>query len=281
MNKESKVGIVTTNWNSADYTVKFVYSLRKLDYTNWSAVIVNNDPKENHIVEKLKTSNIRIVNTNQNLGYSGGINRAIRELKNDFDFLLIINNDVNFTSDFLYKLVEGCNPNSIVSPVVLYNDTEIVQNTGGKISTLLGGTINLNKNKLYEKLQKVEPDFLSGCCMFMDKDTFEKVGYFDEEYGSYFEDVDYCYRAQNLNTSLKILWYIKLYHHHSVSTKGKEEFKLELLTRNTILFARKNLNSIHKNIFIVFSILRGFVINIFRPSQFKYFISGIRRGLND
>ncbi len=274
---KSKLGIVIVNWNSDKYVDMFLANIKKQNHQNFYVVLVNNDVRDNNAFEKYKSEKLEVINTNANLGYSGGINAGLKRLKEigGFDYFLIINNDVEFEADFFEKLMENCGDTEMVSPVIVYHGTDIVQNTGGRISTLVGGTLNLNKNRKYSELKKIQPDFLSGCCMLLNANTLEKVGYFDEIYGSYYEDVDFCYRAKQLGLKLKILWDTKMQHYHSVSTKGMSGYKLELITRNSIIFAKKNLKFPGKWVFIIAGLVRGLVLNI---SQLSALFKGIWSG---
>ena len=281
--KKYTTGIVTTNWGSDSYTINFLKTLGKSKNKDFFTVVVNNDPNDNKILNNLVLDPTqKLINTNYNLGYSGGINRGIEFLNNniEYEYLLIINNDVEFEDGFLEKLSSNCGSNEIVSPVILYANTQTIQTSGGRISYLLGGTINLNKNRLYEKLVKRVPDYLSGCCLMARKEVLRKLGYFDEDYGSYYEDVDLCTRAKALGIKMKVIWDLKLFHFHSASTRNISGFKIQLIARNSILYARKNLKFPLKNIFIIFGIFRGFIQYFIKPKVIKNYVLGVKEGLS-
>lgn len=190
-----------------------------------------------------------------------------------------MNNDTSFEADFLEKLLETAVADTISSPVILYHETDVVQNTGGRISTLVGGSRNLNKGVRFELLKRKAPDFLSGCCMFMHRDVVPRVGLFERRYHSYYEDADFCLRARDLGISLKIIWDLKLWHAHSASTRSQPGQKVRLLSRNGILFARERLRPPRRSLFILAGILRGFLQHAGRKT-FSSYLRGVKEGLS-
>ena len=75
-------------------------------------------------------------------------------------------------------------------------------------------------NLLFLDEDKVnEVEVISGACMFMRKDVLDIVGYFDESFFMYGEDIDYCHRINE--AGLKIIYYpdSKVVHFKGVSAK--------------------------------------------------------------
>lgn len=275
-----KVSIVTVNWGTYEQTCGFSESLLNQTYANFEIVVVNNSPEENGLFGSWeKSKKIHVVNTGKNLGYSGGLNAGMKYAleKLEADYLLLTNNDVEVSKNLIRDFLSVADDETIYAPLILKRNTGVVQNTGGKLSIVVGGTINLNKDRNISKIKKIDPDFLSGCMLFLHKNVVERIGYFDERFGSYYEDVDYCIRAKDQGISLKILWDLKIRHFHSMSTRGKCGYKIYLITRNSLLFARKHLEGIKKLIFIFSSISRGFVQYLF--NNFRFYLKGVKEGL--
>lgn len=277
------LGIVTVNWHGFDVTQKLVKLVFENSYQDFKLVIVNNSSDEAvrfDNSELFKDGRIQIIHSNGNVGYSGGLNLGIKTLlrSRDVTHFLLLNNDVEFDHDFLGRmLAEGSENNKIYAPLILYMGTNLVQNTGGVIHIWLGGGRNLNKNVPVAKVRKVVPDFLSGCILFMHRYVIEKVGLFDEIFGSYVEDVDYCYRAKSLGVNIELLWGVQARHFHSHSTLGNNKYKVYLLNRNQIIFARKYLSFWPRCLFIAAAIVRGFLQNLIQ-GNLKYYFRGVKEG---
>lgn len=275
-----KTYIITTNWGTHKMTENFVKDLLKLEkIENIQIVVVNNSPEENRYFTKGEFGEkVKVINSGRNLGYAGGLNEGLRYALEDIDmkYVLVTNNDIKFEKSLIKDFLKENSNDTILAPIILSKDTNLVQNTGGKISFFLGGTININKNVPLEKLKIKSIDFLSGCMMFIPRNIFEDVGLFDSDYLAYYEDADYCLRAKKKGYSLRIVEDMKIRHFHSASTSKNTGFKRYLLARNSILFAKKNFSSYKKTVFILMSLIRGFIQNL---SYMRDFTRGVKEGL--
>lgn len=279
------IGIVTVNWNGFAVTSSLVMLIIEHCPAPFQLVVVNNSPEEKESFDKSALYHhpgIRVIHASKNTGYSGGLNTGIRLLllSPEISYILLMNNDVEIEADFFRQMqAGGAQHDCIYAPLILLRDTELVQNTGGKLVTWLGGTINLNKNVPLAQIHRQQPDFLSGCVLFMHREVVETVGLFDETFGSYYEDVDYCLRAVTYGIRMEILWDLRVRHFHSHSTKGDSSYKVYLLNRNQILFARKSLSWTKRVIFIAAAILRGLLMNL-STKRIKAYFQGVKDGLS-
>jgi len=279
------LGIVTVNWNGFEMTRGLVEQLLESDFQDFRLAVVNNSPEEREQFETcslFQDPRVMVIHSPVNAGYSGGLNTGLKSLLPDpaVDHFLLMNNDVRIGPEFLGRmLAEGQSENKIYAPLILLKDTSLVQNSGGEIHIWLGGSINLNKNVPIEKIQKRQPGYLGGCILFAHRKVIEKVGLFDEKFGSYFEDADYCLRAKAAGIAGEVLWDITARHFHSYSTQEKNSYKIFLINRNQIYFARKHLAPLPRLVFITAAIVRGFLMNSTR-TRFSPFMRGIIEGFH-
>lgn len=279
------IGIITVNWRGYEVTHHLIEKLLGGDYQAFKIVVVNNSPDEITKFDQdtlFQDFRIQVIHSPDNVGYAGGINIGLNKLLTyvEITHFLLVNNDIEVEKIFLEQMLAGGKDNcKIYAPLVLYQDTGLVQNTGGKIHIWLGGTVNLNKNVPIAQVVKLSPDFLSGCVLFFHRNVLDKVGIFDETYGSYYEDVDYCLRARKAGLDIEILWTVYARHFHSYSTKDDNRYKVYLLNRNQIIFAKKHLAFFPRLVFISAAILRGFIQNFIRQQALSYF-QGVKDGLD-
>ena len=118
-------------------------------------------------------------------------------------------------------------------------------------------------------MKKELPDFLSGCCFLLSRKVIEEVGYFDEDYHSYYEDVDFSISAKRKGYILSIIPEAKLWHYHSASTESVPEYKIRMISRNSILLLVNNFLSFHV-LFITCSILRGILQNLSQKNGYHF-----------
>ena len=101
------VGIILLNWNDYKHTSACLDSLEKLDYENYKSIVVDNNSRDDSLLQLIQTyPNVHFIQNNQNLGFTGGNNVGIRyALKKQFEHILLLNNDTIVEPDFLRILV--------------------------------------------------------------------------------------------------------------------------------------------------------------------------------
>jgi GT2 family glycosyltransferase len=70
-----------------------------------------------------------------------------------------------------------------------------------------------------------EIDWPSGSCIMMRRQAMEQVGYFDEKYFLYMEEVDWCYRAKKQGWLIFFTPDANIVHYHGMSSRQVEETK--------------------------------------------------------
>lgn len=202
-------------------------------------------------LQKIKQENFKLKvlvvdNTKTNLGFAGGANKGIKEALKDkkVKFIFLLNNDTLIHPDALYHLLNYLRNSrdlnvAIVGPKILSLDDKIES---------LGGSLDPNRfTAILNKFSPISPitlistiDFLSGTALLIKKEVFEKIGFFDERFFLYYEDVDFCFRAQKAGFKLAINPQAIVYHHHSASTGINSPLKQYYLARNHLLFVEKH-----------------------------------------
>lgn len=245
------VYIILVNWNGLEDTLECLESLREIAYPNHRIVVVDNGSKD-HQADLIKENfpGVRLINNKRNLGFvianNQGMELALRE---GAEYVLLLNNDTVVERNFLDILIEYSEQSKdvgIAGPRILYYDSNRIWSVGGKI--LSAGIIVLvgkGKDRNYYSSEIVETDFVSGCAMLVKRSVIEKIGFLDPIYFAYFEDVDFCLRAENLGYRLVVVAKSVIYHKKSSSSGKKGSFRYlsplqhYLVTRNQILFIKK------------------------------------------
>ena len=93
---QPKVDIILLNYNGYEDTIECIKSLKNISYKNFDVFIVDNnstDDSEKKILDYIKDdNNITFIQTNENLGFSGGNNVAIKKsLEKNADYICLLN----------------------------------------------------------------------------------------------------------------------------------------------------------------------------------------------
>jgi hypothetical protein len=295
------IAVILVNWKKYNLTSNCIDSLNKSNYKNFKIILVDNEYSEKSLIElKNKHKELIVFKEKNNLGFASGNNIGIRyALENDYDYIMLLNNDTEVTENFILPLVERMEKNlflAAVQPLILnFSNKSIIWNAGGKLNKFLGITsTRLNNNKLNSSIVFNDfTDWISGCCILIKSEILTKVGLLDEKFFNYYEDVDWSLRMKNLGYDLGFVKESIIYHHGSSSSKNKKtkegviSSKIHYFNiRNHILLLKK-----HKNLFNFFGIVFFQIIKTtsyifyflikFRFNKLTMVLKGLKHGLNN
>lgn len=135
---------------------------------------------------------------NENLGFAKAVNIGVKDaISKGATKVLLLNPDLKISKNQIEELTS--NNDGIVSPVL---KTGSKLDFGGKINWMLGRTTH--KKIASSAVPRNDIDYVTGACMLIDAKVFEKIGFFDERYFMYFEDVDFCLRAQKAGFNINV-----------------------------------------------------------------------------
>ena len=295
------IAVILVNWKKYNLTSKCIDSLNKSNYKNFKIILVDNEYSEKSLIDlRNKHKELIVFKEKNNLGFAGGNNIGIRyALENDYDYIMLLNNDTEVTENVILPLVERMEKNlflAAVQPLILnFSNKSTIWNAGGKLNKFLGITsTRLNNNKLNSSIVFDDyTDWISGCCILIKSEILTKVGLLDEKFFNYYEDVDWSLRMKNLGYDLGFVKESIIYHHGSSSSKNKKtkegviSSKIHYFNiRNHILLLKK-----HKNLFNFFGIIFFQIIKItsyvfyflirFRFNKLTMVLKGLKHGLNN
>lgn len=254
------ISIITINFNSLQVTCEFLESTKKLTYRNFEIILVDNASKENP-TQFITTQfpEVKLLVNDTNLGFAGGNNAGMAMARGDY--FLIINNDTEVTEDLLERLLEPFKDNSIgvVSPKIKYFfHPDIIQYAGFTEINPITGRNKTIGDKEKDQGQHDVPYYTSyahGAAMFLKKEVIEKSGMFAEVFFLYYEELDWSARIQQAGYRIYYQPEAVIYHKESMSTGKNSTLKTYYLTRNRILFLRRNIKGFSKFIWPFFFIL--------------------------
>ena len=252
-----QVFAIILNWNGQNDTLNCLKSLAKADTTGvfLSVIVVDNNSTDGSVrqVSKLFPS-VFLLPQQSNLGFSGGINRGIRyALKNGADYIWILNNDtvvdrrsLDFLTVFKDPEVGAVGSKIYFSPGHEYHFNRYNNSERGKVIWYAGGIIDWqNMYASHRGVDEVDhgqyettgdTQFITGCSFAVRAGVVRQIGYFDERYYLYLEDVDYSLRIQRAGFRTAYCPQSVIWHLNAVSS-GKPGNRLHeyYFTRNRML----------------------------------------------
>jgi len=253
-----KIGLVTITYNSANVLQPFLDCVWKQTHSNLVLYVIDNDSGDAtlSILEDEQDGRLKIIKNATNLGVAKANNQGIEKAISDgCDQVLIINNDVEFESTLIKKLIQLQKDKicSLVAPKMMYYDNPNHIWYAGSWFIKKKGYLPLHRGMKeldegqYDKIIRVE--YAPTCCLLVKKEVFQDIGMMDEKYFVYFDDTDFSYRVWK-DGRHKLFYYpnVKFYHKVGSLTKSfnKEEkkifrgdFFIKQNTKNHIYFLKK------------------------------------------
>jgi hypothetical protein len=258
-----KVVIVVLNWNAFEDTYHCIKSLIKVKYKNFSIILVDNNSSDGSY-EKLKNefTDIKVLQSGWDGGYAYGTNYGAKvALQQGADYVIYLNNDTEVEEDFLDQLMNvfsNYDNVGIVSSKVFYmHDKTKLYSAGGTFNKFRCTGVNSYQGKDADTHgnEIKEINFAEGCCMCIKRAVFEKIGFMNEEYFMYFDEIDYSVKAIKY-FKLYYTPYSKIYHKAGAGITWKDfsAFYYYYFTRNRINFYR-NFSILWQIYSIIYSIL--------------------------
>lgn len=228
MKQKPLVYIIVLTWNGKNDTLECLESLVKVNYSNYKILVIDNASIDGtNDAVKSKYPLVEYIYNSENLRYAGGNNIGIEyALKNNSDYVLLLNNDTIVEPNFLEHLINTAESDSsagIVGPKIFYyNQPALIWYAGGKIDWWKGWIYHNGIREMDSEnfCQKTETDFITGCCMLIKRAVINKIGKLDEGYFIYGEDVDFCIRAKRAEFKILFEPSAKIWHKISVSAGG-------------------------------------------------------------
>lgn len=247
------VYIILVNYNGLEDTIDCLRSLNNINYDNYKIVIVDNNSNGNDAEILSKESGFELFALEENIGFAGGNNIGIEfAMKNNADYVLLLNNDTIVEEDFLCKLVETAEKDNRVGAVggkiFYFDDKEKLWYAGAKINKFNGKTyhegVNKNDSKKYS-IEK-ETEYITGCMMLVSKEAIEKVGMMDDSYFLYYEETDWNVKIKQAGYKLMYNPSSVIYHKISQSTKELNYIMVCYYDRNSYHFIMNNFGIINR-----------------------------------
>lgn len=253
------VDIVIVNWNSSNYLEKCIYSVFNTNNKNNvnRVFIIDNNSQDSSIDKIIHNDKVKIIRNEGNLGFSKACNQGIKLCSSGY--VLLLNPD----TQLLDTTLKDC-----MAFMQEKNDIDILGcqllDDKGNI-TLSCSRFPTPKGIFFDSLgfSKIAPsifrpsiimsdwdhkkscpvDQVMGAFMFMDSDIFEKVGYFDEQFFVYYEEVDFSKRLAKLGGKSYFNANIKAIHSGEGTTKTVKGFRLYLNLQSRLKYAKKHFSS--------------------------------------
>ena len=190
-------------------------------------IIIENSQSESFRINiEKKYKNVECILPEENLGYSKANNLGLSKVKTKYALIL--------------------NPDTVLDPKAINNFFEFTKNY--EDFAIVGPNQNEQiKNNL--KATPFEVKKIKGYAMFLNLSKFSNIGYFDENFFLYLEEIDLCKRVKQINEKIYVDPSIQVLHFGGASVDPKFSEEVELNRNWHWMWSRFYFNKKHSNYF--------------------------------
>ena len=206
MPTHERVLAIVVNWNGREVLPETLDALRSTLYPPLETVVVDNGSTDGS-ASSVKDP-VRLVTLDENRGYAGALNAILRPAMQGEkgageappDYFLLLNNDILVEPGTVSRLLELTREKG---PGV-YGPKVLLQDAPGRLDAAWGRitwshVLSSFRGKgardrgRFDRVRRVQ--LLLGCALLVHRRVFQDVGFFDEDYFMYHEEVDFLFRA--------------------------------------------------------------------------------------
>jgi len=296
------ISVVIVSWNVKDFLRKCLSSIyRFTEGLDFEVFVVDNNSSDNTAaMVKEEFPQVRLIANQENLGFSRANNLALNKCAGRY--ILFLNPDTELIENSLKMMAEfmGAHPEvTALGCKLVFPDgslqhssryfpspfTDLMENLYLDAIFPYSGFFNRYKMGFWSHDRMREIDVPYGACLLVRKETLDKIGFFDERFFMYYDEIDLCYRIKKARGKIYFVPDIKVVHYGNKSYKQAalqcDRWKL----RSKLLFFEKHYGSfgvaalifgLVLNTIIVWSILSASHYIFRRPRELGYFKGCIR-----
>ena len=253
-----QLSIITVNYNGLKDTCELIDTIT-FDELSLEVIVVDNGSKVDEAAEIKKLyPQVTTIRSEKNLGFAGGNNLGIKAAKGKY--LYFVNNDTlsPLNIQALINRLKSSDKIGMVCPKIYFSwEKGLIQFAG--YTPLSSITIRNQAIGCGEK-DKGQYDtphptpYAHGAAMMVKREVVEKAGMMPECYFLYYEELDWSMMIRRAGYDI---WYepaATIYHKESQSTGQKSPLRTFYITRNRLLFVKRNVDNIEKYVSYIYLI---------------------------
>lgn len=302
-----ELSIIIVNYNTRDLLKQCINSIMDNVKDISYEIIVTDNASSDDSIEMLNEEfpTVKLIKSKINGGFAYANNLAIKESKGKYLFLL--NSDTIILKDVLSKMVRYMDENKevgMLGPKLLNADFSHQTSISAfptfkrevfhiyKIKNILkipivknffvkyGGKLGIKDVEQYMKnFQGIntpqEVQVLVGAALMFRREIIKDIGYLDERYFMYYEEIDYCYQAFKTGWSRVYYPYGEIIHLIGQSSKKISDVTFYERYKSMMKYFRKNYG-VGKEIAVRINLIIGLFLRsiglslkqMFKPSKF-------------
>jgi len=245
-----KTAVIVLNYNGQKYLTELFDSLNKTVYpqADWQIFFVDNASIDESLAWAQKHyPKCRFIKNEKNFGFAGGNNVGLQAaLKENFDYVVLLNQDTTVEPDWLARLVEKAESDKTIgaaqSLLLLYDQPDLINTAGNHLHYLGFGWAGQYKTKACSILstplsaesagRTEQIDYASGAAVLYRSSVLKTAGLLDDKFFLYHEDLDLSWRLRLAGCLIVLAPQSRVYHKYEFS---RNRTKFYFTERNRLI----------------------------------------------
>lgn len=234
------VDFVVLNWKDEPSTLECLEAIKNLSgaYEKHIIVVDNEGTEDSHRRLSSFPEPLTIVTNERNLGFSGGVNSALPQLKGTF--VALVNNDCLVGGDWLevgLRLFEDRKIGLIGGREFLWNDHNPAYSQANEYTKLpiIDPRTAWVEHTLDVTTERTDLPFITASNTIIRGDLLQSLRGFDDRFFTYYEDVDLCARIIDQGYKVGFNPHMMAWHKGSQSSNRVPYAKVYYSRRNQCL----------------------------------------------
>lgn len=240
-----KIYFLTVNYYSTPLIRRLFASIEITKNISFKLIIVNNSPEDIELT-KLTDSRLKIIETNENLGFARACNLGLNWIysQNPQAIVWLLNPDAYLLPHTLEKLPEfiANHPELSLIGTAIYTPTGETWFAGGRFFPSRGAIVETDLLSANPDSAYVPCDWLSGCSLIINLCHFTECPQFDTAYFLYYEDFDFCRRHAARGHQIAITGQLPVIHQPSTISNRNLRQKFRHSTYSYLLTLKRYTN---------------------------------------
>ncbi len=248
-----KTAVVILNYNGQHFLQQFLPTVLLHSVVPNTEVFVADNASTDNSVAYLKTNfpQVRLIELSENYGYTGGYNRALKQI--DAEYYVLLNSDVEVTKGWLASPILYMDLNSGVAacqPKI----RAFADKTKFEYAGAAGGFIDhygfpFCRGRIFSCLETDSAQYdnvmdifwATGACLFVRAKDFWQAGGLDDDFFAHMEEIDLCWRLKSRGKRVVCVPESTVFHVGGGTLTTESPRKTYLNFRNNLLLLYKNL----------------------------------------
>lgn len=244
LDKKPKISIIIPTKNNTKILKRCIDSIaKKTNYKNFEIIVINNSSDLDTIKNNINSTPYNLISYTENFNFSKINNLAVKHSSGEL--LLFLNDDTKILDpNWLDELVGLILQKDvgIVGPKLLLSDGTIQHagmaflKTGSGFHPFMRHAENSDSYHGFLNSMR-DCSAVTGACLMIKKEIFNKIGGFDNQFDLYYGDADLCFKVIEIGYRIVYTPFTKLLHEGSLTIRNSNISHFDV--ENHLAFIKK------------------------------------------